>query len=251
MLHPGLTSVTFRALPPQAVVALAAQARLGAIEWGGDIHVPHGDVECAKQVRAITEDAGLAVSSYGSYYRAGALNKFSFEQVLESAATLAAPVIRVWAGVKGSRECGAEERRAVLWDAQRIAELAGRCRIKVAFEYHQGTLTDTTDSALQMLQELSACGLQTYWQPPNGMPEEQCEAGLKSILPWLANLHAFHWTPERKPLSEGRAAWERYLAAAGASSRDHFVLLEFVAGDDPANFLRDAATLQEWLKQKP
>ena len=82
------------------------------------------------------------------------------------------------------------------------------------------------------------------------MPVEQSAAGLKSILPWLANLHAFHWTPERKPLSEGRAAWELYLAAAAASGRDHFVLLEFVAGDDPANFLRDAATLREWLKQK-
>ena len=69
MIRPGLCSVTLRALEPSAVVELAAAAGLEAIEWGGDVHVPPGDVDRAGQVRTLTEGAGLAVASYGSYLR--------------------------------------------------------------------------------------------------------------------------------------------------------------------------------------
>jgi hypothetical protein len=33
------------------------------------------------------------------------------------------------------------------------------------------------------------------------------------------------------------------------SGRNHAVLLEFVAGDDPRNLLREAATLNAWLER--
>ena len=41
--EPGLVSVTFRQLAPEALIDLAARAGLAAIEWGADIHVPPGD----------------------------------------------------------------------------------------------------------------------------------------------------------------------------------------------------------------
>ena len=71
MLIPGLVSITFRSLSPQDVIQLVKDAKLRAIEWGGDIHVPHGDLKQAKQVCAQTEEAGLQVAAYGSYYRVG------------------------------------------------------------------------------------------------------------------------------------------------------------------------------------
>jgi hypothetical protein len=46
-LIPGLVSVTFRKLAPAAIVELAVKAQLRSIEWGGDVHVPHGDVRAA------------------------------------------------------------------------------------------------------------------------------------------------------------------------------------------------------------
>ena len=50
---------------PEAIVAAAAQAGLQGIEWGGDIHVPCGDIENAKRVSALTEAAGLQTLAYG------------------------------------------------------------------------------------------------------------------------------------------------------------------------------------------
>ena len=72
MLKSGLVSVSFRSLPPEEIVRLAAGCGLGAIEWGGDVHVPPGDIANAARVGEMTRAAGLAVSSYGSYYRLGA-----------------------------------------------------------------------------------------------------------------------------------------------------------------------------------
>ncbi|HML48261.1 MAG TPA: sugar phosphate isomerase/epimerase, partial [Clostridia bacterium] len=61
----------------------------------GDVHVAPDQAALAKEVRARCEDAGLAVLSYGSYYRGEAEG---FDAVLRSAVGLGAKQIRVWAG---------------------------------------------------------------------------------------------------------------------------------------------------------
>src|SRR5690242_18609852 len=100
MVYSGLVSVTFRQLPPQQIVELAAQGGLAAIEWGGDVHVPHGELQTARRVLERTRQAGLQVAAYGSYYRVGVspAQGLAFESVLETALALQAPTIRVWAG---------------------------------------------------------------------------------------------------------------------------------------------------------
>ena len=71
MIVPGLTSITFRSLNAEQIIELVSQAGLRAIEWGGDLHVPHGDTVVAARVRRQTEEAGLEMPSYGTYYRVG------------------------------------------------------------------------------------------------------------------------------------------------------------------------------------
>ncbi len=73
--------------------------------------------------------------------------------------------------------------------------------------------------------------------------------GLKNILPWLGNVHAFYWgaKAERHPLADGTNFWADCLRAIASSGRDHFVMIEFVKDDDRDNFLRDAETLKSWL----
>jgi len=75
---------------------------------------------------------------------------------------------------------------------------------------------------------------------------------LRAILPWLANVHAFTWrgaAHERLPLAAGAELWQSVLEILSNSGRDHAVLLEFVADDDPRKLLCDAATLNAWLRQ--
>jgi 3-dehydroshikimate dehydratase len=254
MLRPGLVSISFRQLSPEEIVRHCVEARLEGIEWGGDVHVPHGDVLKAREVRRMTEDAGLEVSAYGSYYRLAASEGqgLSFEPVLASAVELGAGLIRVWPGVKGSAQATDEERRAVIDDARRIAALAASAGRQIAFEYHGGTLTDTNESAQALLAALPEESVTTLWQPPNGRDADYCLEGLEAILPRVSGVHVFHWGPEgfkdKRPLAEGKDRWSRYLQALRRDGRERWACLEFMPeNDNPALLAREAATLRGLL----
>lgn len=252
MLIPGLVSITFRPLPPRRVVALAAEAGLATIEWGGDGHVPHGDAARAREVRAMTEEAGLSVAAYGSYYRVGESERegLSFESVLASALALGAPTVRVWAGRRGSADADEGYRERVAAESTRIADAASREGLTVSYEYHGKTLTDTNESARRLLADVAHPAIRTLWQPPNGRAFDYCMEGLRAVLPLLTNVHVFHWATGRKDqtaLAEGEERWVPYLAAVSATGGSNGALIEFVKGDSPEQLRRDAAALVSWL----
>lgn len=251
-LRSGIVSVTFRQLTPSEIITLVTRAGLDGIEWGGDVHVPHGDLAQARQVRQQTLDAGLCCAAYGSYYRAGHDDTGPFAAVLATAIALGAPSIRVWAGKQGSASADATYRTEVIEDSRRIASLAAAVGLPVVYEFHANTLTDSSTAARRLLESVDHANLKSYWQPPRGASVEDNLAGLDTVLPWLHNVHIFNWhitTGARLPLHEGEQAWLRYLAKVAIAQGEQFAMLEFVADDAPENFLHDAATLKEWLAQ--
>ena len=133
MICAGLVSVTFRQLSPAVIIGLVQRAGLKAIEWGGDIHVPYGDIARAREVRRATEDAGLRVAAYGSYYRVGHEEPGPFQTALETAVAPGAPAIRVWAGKLWSHEADAAYWGRVVEDSRRIADLAADADVNVAY----------------------------------------------------------------------------------------------------------------------
>lgn len=252
----GICSITFRKLEPSAIVDLAARAGLRGIEWGGDIHVPHGDLAAARRVKALTRDAGLQVSSYGSYYLAGGAESqgLRFEDVLQTACELGAPLIRIWAGQKGSVEATADYREVVAADLRRVAVLAATAGVGVGLEWHGGTLTDRPDSTLKLLEEIGHPNVRLYWQPNVGDDVPACLQGLEQALPYLANVHLFHWRAgvgglERRPLAEDAAVLQKYLNVVRKNKKDRWILMEFVRDDSPTQFLEDAAVLKSWMEQ--
>ena len=252
-LIPGLVSITFRPLSPQQLIELVAKAGLKAIEWGGDVHVPHGDIARAKEVRRQTADSGLSVAAYGSYYRIGASEAkgLSFASVLDSAVALGAPTIRVWGGVKGSRDTTPSEREEIVADALRIADLAKEQGVTISLEYHADTLTDARDSARTLMEEITHPNFIFLWQTANGEGVEQNIARLHDVTPRMGNIHVFHWWPtgaDRKSLVDGEDRWKQYLDIIRATGKSRAFLLEFVRGDSQDQFLEDAATLRRWLE---
>jgi len=252
MLHTGLVSITFRNLSPKEIVDLVAKAGLEGIEWGGDIHVPHGDLKCAREVGAMTRDAGLAVPSYGSYYRIGEKDGASFSDVLATAVELGAPLVRVWSGSKGSADADEAYRESIVLEAQQIADEAAAAGIETSCEFHGGALTDTNESAERFYGEVGRDNAKAYWQP-NANDVNYNVGGLEALLPWLAHIHAFNWNWgdagfDRLPLGDAPDKWKRYLQVAASTGREHFVMLEYVKDDSPEAFLEDAATLKSWIE---
>ncbi len=249
MIHSGLVSVTFTRLSPEEVVRLVTLAGLEAIEWHGLAHVPHGDTDAARRVARLTIDAGLRVAAYGSYYHVGEPNGFRFDQVVETAALLGAPTIRVWAGHRPSAQADGTYREKVVSESRQLADMAAAEGMTISYEYHGDSLTDTDASALQLLREVNHPAVRSYWQPHLNDTPEQLLTGLRDVLPWLSNVHVFHWHPgtERKPLAEGADQWMQYLRTVSAGGGDHSAMIEFVMHDSTDTFLQDAVTLKTWL----
>jgi len=251
MIRPGMVSVTFRKLSARQIVSWSAKAKLACIEWGGDVHVPPGESETARQVAAMTRDAGLVVASYGSYYRLGQEAPESFARVLETALALGAPIIRVWAGRLGSDKADATHRRQVADDGRRIAEMAQPAGVRIATEWHGNTLTDTAESAKALLDAVGHPAFRTYWQMNKPMTLEGHLDDLEAALPRLVGLHVSYDDPQtgqRRPLADGAAYWRPLLAKA-APAGDLPAMLEFVLNDDPSQMVHDASALREWLEE--
>ena len=249
MLYTGLVSVTFRELSPCEIVELVSKAGLQGIEWGGDIHVPNGNLKRAVEVLKHTEDAGLRTASYGSYYRLGTENSNqleSFNSVIETALAIKAPTIRVWAGGKSSHDMEPHLIERIISETFHICEMAKKAGITVSLEFHGGTFTDTGDSTVRLIEAVKHPNLCTYWQALNDISPEDRMESLESVLPWISNVHVFQWNKEhRMSLKEGKSVWKNYLQLIKEQSGEHFALLEFIKEDKPKQFLEDAKILRE------
>ncbi len=239
-MRSGLVSISFRKLSIESIIDLCVKAHLEEIEWGGDVHVPLGDLDAARKASRLTAEAGLGISCYGSYVRMTKEERRIFPDLVDTARTLGAPAIRVWAGT--SEDDDLEETAE---SSQELCDLAKD--LVITFEFHGGTHTHDAASACRLLRLIDRPNIQTQWQPPVSSAETENLSAIELIRPWLYNVHVFSWDGlTRLPLSAKEAEWNKYLRSLQG---DRAFLLEFVQDDDPSNLLRDAAVLHRWLRE--
>ena len=236
----GFTSVTFREKTAEEVIELARASGAQGMEWGGDVHVPPGNLERAKQIRRACEEQGLRVFSYGSYLRC--LPGEDIHAVMETTKALAAPMIRVWAGDLN------EGFQAVAGNLKEITLAAGAQGMNIGLEYHRGTFTQNKESALALLDAVNAENLYCYWQPNPQLCFDEHLREIHALGKKLAKLHVFCWRRERQrdvrhALSAGREEWLGYIKAARQYT-DPDLILEFVKDDCEQQFLEDMRTLK-------
>jgi 3-dehydroshikimate dehydratase len=256
MLEIGLTSVSFRGMSAADIVMLCAQEGVNGIEWGGDIHVPHGDLDTAKGVSVITKSAGIKITSYGSYYFVGVseIEGLRFETVLETAKCLGAPIIRVWAGNKNMDECSEDELEVIIRDSLRISNMAGKENIQIAFEYHENSLTDSIESADRFAKKIKGSNIKFYWQPSEKRSREYNIDSLQHLIKQdlLSNIHVFHSVIKndceiQQLLCEGVEDWKEYLDIISNANCEINLLFEFFKDGSIENFLDDKRTLRKLL----
>lgn len=247
-IRPGLCSVTFRALSPEKIVELSAAAGLEAIEWGGDVHVPPGDLARAAQVAKATTDAGLAVASYGSYFRAGVDEELT--PILDSAEALGADRVRIWAGSVDAADATDADWAQITDRLRSTAAEAGERGIGLALEFHSGTLAATAPATLRLIDEVGSPHLSTYWQPTVAASVDAVLEEYRALAAHTSAAHVFSWWPakERLPLRARDALWTRFFGeAAVAANPPRDALLEFVPDDEPAILAAEAASLRGYL----
>lgn len=243
----GLCSVTFRRFPAEKVTELAAENGLDCIEWGGDIHVPHGDTIRAAQVGGAARKSGLSCNSYGSYFRCDGFE--TFKPVSAAAKALGASVIRIWAGEKDSEKFTDEEFERLAETVSACADYAGKYGQKIAFEYHYGTYCDRPEAVGKLLDAVHKKNAGTYWQPAYWLGDvsdseriEKNLAAIELLKERLINIHVYNWRGfERFPLSAAADEWALYLRRLPSHCD---LLLEFVKDDEVRRFEEDVKILK-------
>ena len=237
---PGAVSATFKKMPMTAddVITLLRDCGLKAVEWSENVHVMPDDPEGAKQLKQKTEAAGLGENENPGQ---------AFKKSLISAEALGAPVIRVWAGGKASQDVMEWERCCMTQEAALVADLAMRRGIRVAFEWHKNTLTDTNESAMRLIQEANHPNLYCLWQPTGALTPRERAAGIRMMGDRLVNFHVYSW-PDGKRGPLNAAEWQYYFDAAEGLNGSRCALLEFVRDDTVEQFRADAQTLLKLLE---
>ena len=244
----GIVSISFRKHTKEEIAAFAKDAGLHSVEWGGDVHVPHGDISEAEKAVKITHGAGLEIAEYGSYYIIGQSDEELFDSVLNSADTLGTKTIRVWPGMnKPSDTFTTEEYEKYVLDAKRICSLAEKRGITVALECHPASLTDEYHTSLKFLSDVGYSNLKMMWQPNQHRPLEYNLDSIKALLPHIVAVHVFSWERKtRLPLSAKESDWKKYIELL--SKKDLNYMLEFMHDDKIETLKETANTLEKWLK---
>lgn len=256
MILTGIASVSFRGNTAEEIICAAKEAGLQGIEWGGDVHVPAGDVARAREVRRLTEEAGLRVTSYGTYYCIGGSDDPArdFSAVLQSAEALGVKIVRIWGGEKGSAKLTDDEFVALAKEAQLLCDLAAEKGMLVSLECHNDSVTDDYRAELRFFEAVNRPNLTTYWQPNQDRSEAYNFESIRALAKYITNVHVFHIRREDDgsitsfPLEEGSAIWHEYLALLGQEAAPESALIEFVYDNRIETLAPTAKTLTDWVR---
>ena len=248
----GLVSVSFRKCKPKEIIKLAKENSLEYIEWGGDCHVPMGNVRLAHKIKTMMGKAGLKCDTYGSYfgifYRNNQHIPLSFRRVVKTAKALGASKIRIWAGFPGCMD-GVDEReitKAVV-RVRSMCDVAKKFGITLAFECHMMTFTEDYHNTIDFIKRVNRDNLKTYWQINPLCSHEYNMEAAKALLPYMTDVHVFYWQgTEKLPLWEGEGDWHDYMSVLKDENR--IFMLEFMHDGEISSLKKTADTLRSFLK---
>lgn len=240
----GLVSVSFRDKNPKEIVEATVKAGLDGIEWGGDVHVPHGDKKTAIEVKKLCDGNGIKVAEYGSYYKIGQSEEDLYSKVLDSCHGLGTDTVRVWGLMnKNSDTVNEETYEKCVLDAMRICDCDKN--ITVCLECHPQSLTDEYHSALQFIKDVNRQNLKTFWQPNQFRPIEYNTDAILSLLPYIISVHTFSWKRDKRyPLDFLENDWKKYIQLLGT---DKNYMLEFMHDGKLESLAETSKVLKDWL----
>ena len=243
----GLVSVSFRTYSPTEIVEATMAAGLSCIEWGSDVHAPCKDKERLLMIKELQESAGLACSSYGTYFRLGETPIEELCDYIDAAKPLGTDILRLWCGNKRGDECGEQEREALLADCKRAAKIAEDAGVTLCMECHKNSFTERVEDTLWLMQSVNSPAFRMYWQPFQWRSVEDDINYATKIDQYVKHIHVFNWEGDGKfPLCEAIDEWKSYLACFSA---DHTLLLEFMPDNKIETLKTEADALRAIVEE--
>ncbi len=254
----ALCTIAFRERLLEYSLDIAREAGLDGVEiWGREPHIAEQyDENRIAAVRRMVAERGLEVAVFGSYLRFGAVKTESMglRDVLQTAAGLQAPIIRVWASDLGSEEADEDIWQETVLQCREAAHSARKMDMRLAVEMHSNTLADTAESARRLVEKVDCENFGLNYQALPSV-DDDAFARLEHVLPWVYHLHAQNYAPldgnpgklERVALEDGVIDYEPLIERLCSNGYDGYVAVEFGpsnAGDKREAVLRDCRYLK-------
>ncbi len=225
----GLVSISFRKNTPLEIVKAMKAVGLKYIEWGSDVHAPFDNSDKLNEIIKLQKEYGVECCSYGTYFRLGVTPVSQLEDYIAAAKALGTDILRLWCGDKNSEDYSDDEKAKLFEACKSAAGIAQKHNVILCMECHNGTYTNTKESALELMNTINSKHFRMYWQPNQYRDSVVNIDYARSIAPFTYHIHVFNWCGnERCPLSLAEYAWKQYLSQF---TGDRYLLLEFMPDD--------------------
>jgi sugar phosphate isomerase/epimerase len=199
-------------------------------------------VDDARDIRALSEGAGLAQPNVGAY--AGCGDGDAVERAMRGAARAGAPSVRITVPQYDGKTPYLPLRDAALRDFAGVVRAAQRHGVRALVEIHMQTIVPSASAAAAFLGEFDPMHVGVIHDAGNMVFEgyEAYRMGLELLGPYLAHVHLKNarwvrdragWHPEFAPLREGAVDVRALFAALGAVGYDGWISFEDFSTDQP------------------
>lgn len=241
----GMTSVTFRNKTIEEIVEICKKEQVEYIEWGSDVHVKTKDD--AKKAKLLCDDAGIKISSYGSYYSVGSNNRVEWKTLCENANIMGAESIRVWLGKKDSEKTSNEEYINILNDCKSICDIAKEYGIIVSPECHDDTFNNNTDAILRFIKDLGRDNFRTYFQSRYFRMEYDLDR-IDRTFDYILNMHVSYSDLKREQMfrKKDKNYLDTLLKKMISKEFKGIIILEFTENSSEKAFSEDIKKLRTY-----
>lgn len=241
----GMTSVTFRNKTIEEIVEICKKEQVEYIEWGSDVHVKTKDD--AKKAKLLCDDAGIKISSYGSYYSVGSNNRVEWKTLCENASIMGAESIRVWLGKKDSEKTSNEEYINILNDCKSICDIAKEYGIIVSPECHDDTFNNNTDAILRFIKDLGRDNFRTYFQSRYFRMEYDLDR-IDRTFDYILNMHVSYSDLKREQMfrKKDKNYLDTLLKKMISKEFKGIIILEFTENSSEKAFSEDIKKLRTY-----
>ena len=241
----GLCSVTFRKKTAEQIVDIAKKAGIGYIEWGGDVHVKSiGD---AKKVKVLCDEAGIKISSYGSYINSAIYDEEKWRSTCEIAKEMGADSVRIWLGKKDSEKTSEDEYKRLVENTEKMCEIAAEYGITVCPECHGNTYNNNTDAFLRFAGKLGQNNFKTYFQSRYFRMAYDLDR-IDRTFDLTENVHVSYRDLKREQLfrKKDKNYLDTLLKRLKSKKFDGIVMVEFVSYGSEKRFYKDIERLKSY-----
>ncbi|MBQ4110662.1 MAG: sugar phosphate isomerase/epimerase [Clostridia bacterium] len=240
----GMTSFTLRNENPENVLLYAKEAGVQGIEWGVGEHVNLEELKTADEIKALSEKYQMKIFSLGAYCRMD--NPEDALKNVEAAKRLGAPIIRVWAGNKALEKCDEDYINTIVENTKNMADEAGKYGIKIGFEFHHSTLTETAECAIDLIRNINKPNVGLYWQPDRDKSDLLNNKEKNMVLPYcVGNMHIQNYTKEGGYMLVEEISDALHLYYDDIKNENYNLMIEFVKDASVENLKKDAETLSK------